>query len=318
LKNFKCSNILTICLLVIFHKEGYLLSLVIFTCYNTNMNNRITISDLIEAKRNNNKIAAVSCYDFLTARIVSQTDIEMIIVGDSASQLVLGFDSTMPVTMDFMVDITSAVRRGAPNLCLVADMPFLSYQVTIPEAIRNAGRFITESGVQMVKIEATSTQIDVIKAVSDAGIAVMAHIGIRPQSISKVGRFKAEATTAEMAAQLINLSELMIQAGASSILLEGTASEVAEIITQKNEVPVISCGSGPHCDGQVLVAPDILGMTHGPSPKFAKSYDNLSERTLEAFQKYCKEIKSSEYPDKDHSYHMKSGEIEKLKKILDF
>ncbi len=281
------------------------------------MNTRITISDLFEAKQNNRKIAAISCYDFTTANLVSQTDIEMIIVGDSASQLVLGFDSTLPVTMDFMVAITAAVRRGAPNVFLVADMPFLSYQVTIPDAIRNAGRFITESGAQMVKIEATGAHLDIIRAVSDAGIAVMAHIGIRPQSISRVGRFKAEATTAEMAAQLINLAEQMVRAGAGSLLLEGTAAEVAQIITQRSEVPVISCGSGPCCDGQVLVAPDILGLTQGPGPKFAKSYDNLAERTLKAFKNYSKEIKSNEYPDKEHSYHMKPGEVDKLKKILE-
>ncbi len=281
------------------------------------MNNRLTISDMYEAKLKQQKIAAISCYDFTTAKLASETEIEMIIVGDSASQLILGFDSTLPVTMDFMVTITSAVRRGAPNVFLVADMPFLSYQVTIPDAIRNAGRFITECNVQMVKIEATSSQLDIIKAVSDAGIAVMAHIGIRPQSISKVGRFKAEATTAEMAAQLVNLSEQMVRAGASSLLLEGTAAEVAQIITQRSEVPVISCGSGPHCDGQVLVAPDITGLTRGNLPKFSKSYDNLAERTLKAFQQYSKEIKSNEYPDKNHSYHMKPGEIDKLKKMLE-
>jgi 3-methyl-2-oxobutanoate hydroxymethyltransferase len=281
------------------------------------MSNRITISDLFECKRNNRKIAAISCYDFTTAKLVAQTDIDMIIVGDSASQLVLGYDSTMPVTIDFMVAITAAVRRGAPNVFLVADMPFLSYQVTIPDAIRNAGRFITESGSQMVKIEATGAQLDVIRSVNDAGIAVMAHIGIRPQSISKVGRFKAEATTAEMAAQLINLSEQMIRAGASSLLLEGTAAEVAQIITQRSEVPVISCGSGPFCDGQVLIAPDVLGLTQGQGPKFAKSYANLAEYTLKALKDYSQEIKSNEYPDKDHSYHMKPGEVDKLKKILD-
>ena len=281
------------------------------------MNTRITISDLFEAKQNNRKIAAISCYDFTTAKFVSQTDIEMIIVGDSASQLVLGFDSTLPVTMDFMVEITAAVRRGAPNIFLVADMPFLSYQVTIPDAIRNAGRFITESGAQMVKIEATGAQLEIIKAVSNAGIAVMAHIGIRPQSISRIGRFKAEATTAEMAAQLISLADQMILAGAGSLLLEGAAAEVAQIITQRSVVPVISCGSGPFCDGQVLVAPDILGLTQGPKPKFSKTYVNLGEQTIQAFQNYSKEIKSNEYPDQQHSYHMKPGEVEKLRKILE-
>ncbi|MHC4738518.1 MAG: 3-methyl-2-oxobutanoate hydroxymethyltransferase, partial [Planctomycetota bacterium] len=180
------------------------------------MNTKITIADLAEAKRQNRKITAVSCYDFTTAKLISQTDVQMILVGDSAAQVVLGFDSTLPATMDFMVAITAGVRRGAPNVYLVADMPFLSYQVGINEAVKNAGRFVTEAGVQMLKIEATEAYLDVIKAVSNAGMAVMAHIGIRPQSISKIGRFKAEGTTAEMAVELINLAEQMIYAGANT------------------------------------------------------------------------------------------------------
>ncbi|MBN2183444.1 MAG: 3-methyl-2-oxobutanoate hydroxymethyltransferase [Sedimentisphaerales bacterium] len=282
------------------------------------MNTRITIADLLEAKHQQRKIAAISCYDYTTALLVSQSDIEMIIVGDSAAQLMLGHDSTLAATMDFMVAITAAVRRGAPSIYLVADMPFLSYQVTLAEAVKNAGRFITESGAQMVKIEANSAHLEVIKKVSDAGIAVMAHIGIKPQYISKIGRFKAEATTAEMAAQLINLAEQMVSAGAGALLLEGTAEEVAEIITQHSDVPVISCGSGAGCDGQVLIAPDILGLTQGKSPKFAKSYDKLNERTIAAFKAYGKEVHAGSYPDKQHCYHMKIGEFDRLKEILKY
>lgn len=281
------------------------------------MNTRITISELIQAKRQNHKISAISCYDYNTARLISQTGIQMILVGDSAAQAVLGFDTTLPATMDFMVTITAAVRRGAPNVFLVADMPFLTCQVGIVEAIKNAGRFVSEAGAQMVKIEATSPYLDVIKAISDAGIAVMAHIGIRPQSISKIGRFKAEATTAQMAAELISLAEQMINNGASSLLIEGTAAEVAKIITKRFEVPVISCGSGPDCDGQILIAPDILGLTQGPCPKFAKKYDNLAEKTINAFKAYADEVEKGRFPDSEHSYHMKSGEFKKLQKLLD-
>jgi 3-methyl-2-oxobutanoate hydroxymethyltransferase len=162
----------------------------------------------------------------------------------------------------------------------------------------------------MVKIEATSPYLDVIKAVSDAGIAVMAHIGIRPQSISKVGRFRAEATTAEMAAELISLADQMVNNGAGSLLIEGTAAEVAEIITKRYEVPVISCGSGPNCDGQ------ILGLTQGSYPKFAKSYDNLAERSIKVFSSYAGEVEKGSFPDDGHSYHMKSGEFERLQKLL--
>ena len=280
------------------------------------MDAKITIADLAAAKRQNHKIAAVSCYDYTTARLVSQTDVQMILVGDSAAQVMLGFDSTLPATMDFMVAITAAVRRGAPNVCLVADMPFLSYQVGLSEAVKNAGRFVAEAGAQMVKIEASETYLDVIKAVSDAGMAVMAHIGIRPQSISKIGRFKAEGTTAEMAVELLNLAEQMVYAGASTLLIEGAAAEVAEIITKRCEVPVISCGSGPGCDGQILITPDILGLTQGPSPKFAKSYGNLATSTIEAFANYAKEVQAGQYPDKEHSYHMKAGELERLQQLL--
>ena len=280
------------------------------------MNTRITIADLFTARRENRKVAAVSCYDYTTAKLISQTDVQMILVGDSAAQLMLGFDSTLPATMDFMVAITAAVRRGAPNVYLVADMPFMSYQLGRAEAIRNAGRFVAEAGAQMVKIEAGRTDLDTVKAVSDVGIAVMAHIGIRPQSISKVGRFKAEATTAEMAAELVSLAQQMINAGASTLLVEGAAAEVAELITKHSEVPVIGCGSGPGCDGQILISPDILGLTQGPSPKFAKSYGNLANDTIAAFNAYCKEVQTSQFPDKEHSYHMKMGEFERLDELL--
>ncbi len=280
------------------------------------MNGRITIADLVKFKQEGRKIAAVSCYDYTTAKLISATDVQMILVGDSAAQVVLGFDSTLPATMDFMVTLTAAVRRGAPNVCLVADMPFLSYQLGVNEALKNAGRFLTEAGVQMVKIEAASPYLGVIKAVSDAGIAVMAHIGIRPQSISKMGRFKAEATTAEMAVELITLAKQMTSAGASSLLLEGTAAEVAQIITKRSEVPVIGIGSGPGCDGQILIAPDILGLTQGPSPKFAKSFGNLADASVKAFTEYTKQVEQSQYPDKQHSYHMKPGELERLQQFL--
>ncbi|MHC4659467.1 MAG: 3-methyl-2-oxobutanoate hydroxymethyltransferase [Planctomycetota bacterium] len=280
------------------------------------MDTKITTADLAEAKRKNRRIIAVSCYDYTTARLVSQADVQMILVGDSAAQVVLGFDSTLPATMDFMVAITAAVRRGAPNVCLVADMPFLSYQVGINEAVKNAGRFVTEAGAQIVKIEANEAYLDVIKAVSNAGMAVMAHIGIRPQSISKLGRLKAEATTAEMALELIALAEQMVHAGADSLLIEGAAAEAAEIITKRSDVPVIGCGSGPGCDGQILIAPDILGLTQGPGPKFAKSYGNLADAAIGAFADYARDVQTGQYPDTEHSYHMKAGELDRLQKLL--
>lgn len=280
------------------------------------MNGRITIADLLMAKQERRPIAAVSCYDYTTARLVSQAQVEMILVGDSAAQLMLGFDSTLPATMDFMVAITAAVGRAAPNAYLVADMPFLSYHLSLAQAIRNAGRFVTEAGAQMVKIEATAAYLDTIQAVSQAGIPVMAHIGILPQRIVAMGRFHAEATTADRAADLIELAERMRTAGASALLIEGTAAEVAQIITARSDVPVISCGSGPGCDGQILVAPDILGLAAGHPPKFAKAYGDLGARSAEAFQRYAEDVKAGRFPDAEHSYHMKPGEFERLEEQL--
>jgi 3-methyl-2-oxobutanoate hydroxymethyltransferase len=272
--------------------------------WETEMETKITIAELLKAKNAGEKIAAVSCYDYTTAKLVSETPIQLILVGDSAAQMIL-------------VTLTAAVRRGAPNVYLVADMPFLSYQLGTIEAIKNAGRFVIDSGAQMVKIEASGAYLDVIKSVSDAGIAVMAHIGIRPQTISKIGKFKAEATTAEMGLELISLAEQMIQAGASALLLEGAAGEVAEIITKRSQIPVIGCGSGPGCDGQILIAPDILGLTQSPGPKFAKKYGNLGRETIKAFENYSAEVRAGQYPSSEYSYHMKPGEQKRLQKLLD-
>jgi 3-methyl-2-oxobutanoate hydroxymethyltransferase len=277
---------------------------------------RLTIADFAAAKSQKSKIAAVSCYDYTTAKLVAQTDVQMILVGDSAAQLVLGHDSTLPATMDFMVTITAAVRRAAPSLYLVADMPFLSYHTGPADAVRNAGRFVVETGAQMVKIEAGEPYLGIVKAIADAGMAVMAHIGIRPQTLSKAGRFTAQATTADLAVELMALAEQMVRAGADMLLLEGVAAEVAEIITNRCQVPVIGIGSGPGCDGQILVAPDILGLTEGPAPKFSKSYANLAERTTKAFGRYAQQVRTGKYPDSEHSYHMKAGQFKQLQELL--
>lgn len=280
------------------------------------MDKRVTIADLVELKQKGRKIAAVSCYDYTTARLVAEAGVDMILVGDSAAQVMLGHESTLPVTMDFMVAITAAVHRAAPNVCLTADMPFLSYHISLPEAVRNAGSFVQKAGAQLIKIEATAAHLDVIKAVSDAGMGVMAHIGIRPQSITKLGKLKAEGTTADLAFDLITLADAMVKAGASALLLEGTAREVGRIITQRTPVPVISCGSGPDCDGQILIVSDLLGLSPGPRPKFSKSYAELASTTVEAISTYVNQVQSERFPDDQHCYHIKSGQFEKLQQML--
>jgi 3-methyl-2-oxobutanoate hydroxymethyltransferase len=280
------------------------------------MNDKITIADLYKYKAEGRKIAAVSCYDCITANLCEKSGIEMLLVGDSAAQVVLGHKSTLPVTMDFMVELTAGVRRGSENTFLVADMPFLSYQTGIGEAIKNAGRFVAGAGADMVKIEAASEYLDVIKQVSSAGISVMAHIGVKPQYIGKTGKYKAEGRGVQQGLELVSMAEQMVSAGAKAILVEASASEVGEMITERVDVPVISCGGGDGCDGQILVAPDILGLTEGKTPKFVKKYADLAKEYRKAFTRYAEEVRDGKFPDDEHSYHMKKGEFEQLKKQL--
>ncbi len=280
------------------------------------MTGKSEMFDLISAKQAGRKVAAVSCYDYTTARLVARAGAEMILVGDSAAQVMLGFDSTLGATMDFMVAITAAVRRAAPSVCLVADMPFLSYHCGISDAVKNAGRFVVEAGVQLIKIEAGPPQIDVVKAVSDAGMPVMAHIGIRPQSVAKLGKLRAEGTTADLAIELIALADKMVAAGANCVLLEGVAREVAAVITKRLPVPVIGCGAGPDCDGQILIISDILGLSEGAMPKFSARYAELNKEIVNALSMYVDDIHKGDFPDDDHSYHVKTAEYEKFERML--
>ncbi|MEJ5259569.1 MAG: 3-methyl-2-oxobutanoate hydroxymethyltransferase [Anaerohalosphaeraceae bacterium] len=277
---------------------------------------RKNILTLLEMKRTGRKITAVTCYDYTTAQWVSRAGVDMILVGDSAAQVVFGCESTLPADMDMMVMLTAAVRKGAPDVCLVADMPFLSYQTCPADAVRNAGRFVREADAQIIKMEVSAAYLDAVKAVSDAGMAVMAHIGIRPQSITKLGRLKAEGTTAELAYELLELSEKMVQAGAGALLLEGTAREAAALIARQSPVPVISCGSGPDCDGQILVISDILGLSPGPMPKFSRRFAELGPAVEQAVAAYAKDVREGRFPDDSQCYHIRPGELEKLTQCL--
>ena len=271
------------------------------------MDKKITINDIYEFKACGKKVAVVACYDYATAHLVAQADVESVLVGDSAAQVLLGFNNTLPATMDFMVTITSAVRRAAPNLFLIADMPFLSYSTSAGEAIKNAGRFVVECGADIVKFEAGQNDIETIKAVANANIPVMAHIGIRPQMAVIAGKLKAAGTTLEEADRLAELAQKMVEAGAKMLLLEGVATQTAEAITKASPIPVISCGSGVGCDGQVLIVSDILAlMPDRQMPKFAKSFGNVGLAMLDALKTYSREVHDGKFPDDAHSYHLKA------------
>jgi len=273
---------------------------------------KVTISTLLKAKVEGRKFSAVSCYDYTSAKLVAAAGVEVLLAGDSAAQFMLGFNSTLPVSMDFMAAITAAVRRAAPDRLIVADLPYESCRAGTERILKDSQRFVNESGVDIVKIETSVEQFDAVKTVIDAGISVMPHLGIRPQT----GGYKAEGATAEIAAQLIKLADKVHQAGAQMLLLEGIAREVAEIITQRLPIPVIGCGSGPDCDGQVLVLPDILNLEAGPVPKFSKSFADIGRACIEAVALYDSHVKQRLYPDDAHCYHMKAGEHDKLKRLV--
>ncbi|MGA2914960.1 MAG: 3-methyl-2-oxobutanoate hydroxymethyltransferase [Sedimentisphaerales bacterium] len=272
---------------------------------------KITIAILCQAKAEKRKFVAVSCYDYTSAKLVAAAGVEVLFIGDSAAQLMLGFDSTLPATMDFMAAITSAVKKAAPDKLIVADLPYESFQAGTERIIKDSQRFVKECNADIVKIEANDIQIEIIKAIVDVGIAVMPHLGIRPQTL----QYKARGTTADDAAELIKLADEMCRAGAKMLLLEGTAREVAKIITQRLPIPVISCGSGPDCDGQVLVLPDILNLDDGHKPKFSKSFADIGKAYIEAITLYAEQVRQGSFPDDAHCYHIKAGEYEKLEKL---
>ncbi|MCD4830982.1 MAG: 3-methyl-2-oxobutanoate hydroxymethyltransferase [Anaerohalosphaeraceae bacterium] len=276
------------------------------------MSKKITIKWSSQAKKTGQKFAVISCYDYTSALLAAKCPIEMLLVGDSAAQFMLGFESTKDVPVDYMLNITAAVSRAAPNLLIIADMPYQASVSAIEQIVKYTQRFINEGGADIVKIEATKNDIETIRTVADAKVPVMAHIGIRPQSEN----FAAQATTAETAVKLIALAKQMVEAGSAMLLLEGIAEQAAAIITKSVNVPVISCGSGPGCDGQVLILPDILGLTDGPKPKFSKSFANVGDACVEAISSYAQQVKKGLFPDDAHCYHMKPGEAEKLNAIL--
>jgi 3-methyl-2-oxobutanoate hydroxymethyltransferase len=263
---------------------------------------RTTLQDLLKKKREGKKIVTVTAYDFPFAKMVDEAGLDAIIVGDSLAMVVQGLDNTLPVTMDEMVYHTKIVSRGAKRAMVIADMPYLSYQVSIEEAIRNAGRFLKEADAQAVKIEGGRETEDIVRALTRAEIPVMAHIGLTPQSLHKMGGYKVQGKTDEAAQRLIEDSLILEEAGAFSIILEGIPADVAARITAGLVIPTIGIGAGPHCDGQVLVIHDLLGLFDRFLPKFAKRYANLLEEASKAILQYKDEVEKGEFPDREHSF----------------
>jgi 3-methyl-2-oxobutanoate hydroxymethyltransferase len=274
---------------------------------------KITPVDIQAMKNEGKKIAMLTAYDYPTALLEDHAGIEIILVGDSLGMTVLGYENTIPVTMDEMIHHTKAVTRGTKYALVIGDMPFMSYNTSEREAILNAGRFMKEGGADAVKLEGGVTVKDIVKAIVNAGIPVMGHIGLTPQTISMLGGFKVQGKDAQAAQKIIDDALLLEDAGAFSVLLEAIPAPIAKRITDRLKVPIIGIGAGVHCDGQVLVVHDILGLFDRFTPKFAKRYVNLSELMLKAFESYREEVLKGAFPTDQHSFHMDEKELTQIK-----
>jgi 3-methyl-2-oxobutanoate hydroxymethyltransferase len=274
------------------------------------------IIDFAEMKRKGEKVTWITAYDFPTASLVEQAGLDMILVGDSLGMVVYGYPGTIPVTMDQMIYHTEAVRRGAPNTFVIGDMPFLSYQKSVEDAITNAGRFYKEAGVDAIKLEGGKRVIPQIQGIVDSGMVVVGHIGLTPQSSAQLGGFKPQGNTAEQAMTLLKDAKAIEAAGGSLLLVEGVPPETGKVITEALSIPVYGIGAGPYCDGQVIIVSDMLGLFEVFTPKFVKKYANLAEIIREAFREYAREIREGKFPTQEHCYKMRAGEKEKLEEML--
>ena len=278
--------------------------------------NKITIGTLRTRKREHRKISMLTCYDYATARLMEEAGIDSLLVGDTYAEVCLGHANTLPMTMDHIVTIAEAVRRGATSAYLVGDMPYLSYQVSPRDAIRNAGLFMAKAGCDCVKVEVDHRLVKTVEAMATATIPVMAHLGLKPQSIQAVGGYRIQGKRAADALQIIDDAKMMEDAGAIALLLEAVPTEVAAIITESTHLPVIGIVSGPHCDGQVVVLHDMLGYGGGHPPRSVKQYANLHDLLVGAFRAFAKDVVEGGFPTEQHSVAMAPAEHEELRRVL--
>jgi 3-methyl-2-oxobutanoate hydroxymethyltransferase len=264
--------------------------------------NKITTSVIREMKMTGEKISMLTAYDYSTALVTDEAGVDIILVGDSLGMVVLGYDSTLPVTMEDMLHHTKAVTRAVKRAMVIGDMPFMSYQASPDEAVLNAGRFLKEAGAQGIKLEGGREVADITRRIVSAGIPVMGHLGLTPQSVHQLGGYKVQGREIDAAKRMIEDAKILEEAGAFSIVLECVPEKLAEEITASLDISTIGIGAGIHCDGQVLVINDMLGMFEKFTPKFVKKYANLSIEMKDAIKGYTEEVKSGEFPGKEHSF----------------
>ena len=265
--------------------------------------NKTTVITLKEMKQRNEKIAMLTAYDYPTALILDECGVEMILVGDTLGMVVLGYDSTLPVTMDDMIHHTKAVSRAVSMGMVISDMPFLSYQCSPDEAVANAGRFLQEGGAQGVKLEGGRQYAEIVQRIVSTGIPVVAHIGLTPQSVHQLGGYKVQGKEEKAAQTMIEDARILEEAGACAIVLECVPAALAKTITETISIPTIGIGAGAYCDGQVLVLHDILGLYQRFTPKFVKKYASLSKNIQKSIRSYVREVKDGSFPSKEHSFN---------------
>ena len=273
---------------------------------------RVTISDIKQMKARGEKIPMMTAYDYTSARIVDDAGIPMILVGDSLGQVMLGYDSTVPVTMEDMLHHTKAVARGSSNALIVGDLPFMSYQTGSTDALRNAARFLQEAGAQTVKLEGGVTMASTVQRLVTAGIPVMGHIGLTPQSVNQLGGYKVQGKTLKTAVRVMEDARALEQAGAFAIVLECVPESLSKLITDRLSIPTIGIGAGNECDGQVQVFHDMLGLISDFVPKHAKRYASLGDTIAGALRQYAAEVKDRSFPGPSHSYHLKEEVLAEL------
>jgi 3-methyl-2-oxobutanoate hydroxymethyltransferase len=270
---------------------------------------KVTVPDLLQRKSlaadstNKKKITCLTAYDYPTARLMDEAGVDVVLVGDSVAMVVLGYESTLPLTMEESLHHTKAVRRGVQRALVVADMPFGTYQGDVNEALKNAVRFVKEAGAEAVKVEGGERRLEVIARLTEAEIPVMGHVGLTPQSVNAMGGYRVQGKTAGGAEQLLRDARAVEAAGAFSIVLEGIPRELAAEITKSVRIPTIGIGAGPDCDGQILVLHDLLGLTFQEPPKFARRYANVGEVMSQAVREYCADVQGGSFPSDAESYH---------------
>ena len=285
-------------------------------------NGKVTVPEILSRKRasphslsNTAKITCLTAYDYPTARLVDEAGVDVLLVGDSLAMTVLGYESTLPVTLEEMLHHMRAVRRGTRRALVVADMPYGSYHAELSEAVRNAVRFVKEGGAEAVKIEGGERRIELIARLVEAEIPVMGHVGLTPQSMHAMGGYRVQGKTPAEAEQVLRDARAVEAAGAFSIVLEGMPRELTAQITADLRIPTIGIGAGPDCDGQILVLNDLLGLRFGPAPKFVRCYANLGEIISHAVREYCADVRSGSFPSDAESYHVPQAAASGRKKL---